>query len=82
MKTQKNIVISFIMLLIQFAIIWIPEFLNFAMPQKIGVTLFWIFGGISLIFAVIALIKKEAASGFGIILLESLFFYWFVYMGR
>ena len=82
MKVQKNIIISFAMLLIQFAIIWIPEFLNFAVPQKIGTTLFWIFGVISLIFALVSLIKKEAASGVGIILLEFLFFYWFVYMGR
>ena len=82
MKTQKNIVISFVMLLIQFAIIWIPEFVNIAVPRTIGITLFWIFGIISVIYAVIALIKKEAASGVGIILLELLFFYWFVYMGK
>jgi hypothetical protein len=70
------------MLLIQFAIIWIPEFLSFTIPQKIGTILFWIFGVISLIFALISLIKREAASGVGIILLEFLFFYWFVLMGR
>ncbi|MEK7539231.1 MAG: hypothetical protein AAB595_01140 [Patescibacteria group bacterium] len=81
MKTQKNITISLISLIIQFAIIAIPVFLNFSISQKIGTTLFWIFGVISFIYAVISLIKREAASAVGIILLEFLFLFWTTYKG-
>lgn len=76
MKTQKNIIISFVTLLIQFTIGWIIGYFNIAIPYKVGITLLGILGIISIIYALIALIKREAASGVGIIFLEFLFLLW------
>ncbi len=77
MKNQKNLVISLLLIIIQFGFAWIP---NLPISQSVSVYLFYIIAVLASIFAILSLIKKEAVAAIGILLLE-IAVVWVVMMG-
>ncbi len=77
MKNQKNLVISLLLIIIQFGFAWIP---NLPISWSVSVYLFYIIAVLASIFAILSLIKKEAVSAIGILLLE-IAVVWVVIMG-